>query len=197
MPIIGIDNDIVSSNFVSSDLIDDTGIEAPTEQIKALCEATTDYQLFVSLINNMSLNEVIDSYNFFDAFCINKALIKIIKNQLKSISSVDHDYDTIIYRGHKSMCSIQLDVPFSRFQEATKMICDSGYLIGKNPDNWVPITINDDLKFIIHERFTLIRYIIPTFGSNKKVTFVKDYYTATSSYCDYVYNVCAYEKRNK
>jgi len=196
MPIIGINNDIVSSNFVSSDLIDDTGIATPNDTIKSLCAATADYQLFVQLVNKMTLNETIDSHNFFDQFCINKALIKIIKNHLRSISSVDHDYDTIIYRGYNSMCSIQLDVPFNRFKEATKMIYDDGHLIGPNSSEWSQIKMDATSNSIVHENHGTYRHILLTFGSNNKVTFIRDHYPRAIKTSDYVYNVCAYEKRN-
>jgi len=97
MPIIGIDSDLVSSNFVSSSLIDDSGIEAPTEHIKLLCEATIDINKFVELINISTLEQSVALYNFFDAFCINKALIKLVKARLASFTVQKKEYSMVEY----------------------------------------------------------------------------------------------------
>jgi len=148
MPIIGINNDIVSSNFVSSDLIDDTGIATPNDTIKSLCAATADYQLFVQLVNKMTLNETIDAYNFFDQFCINKALIKIIKNHMTHmISCKDHD-SIIIDMNDNRPWMIRLDVPFNKLTSAkfVSIRKESNIFDKECIDMWLSIDRSEPIK---------------------------------------------------
>jgi len=122
MPIIGIDNDAVSSNFISSNLIDDSGIEAPTEHIKSLCEATIDVNKFVELVDVSTIEQLVPLYNFFDQYCTNKALIKIIKSRLIRPILPKKDYVVATMKNYNQ--TFGFNVPFSLRQYASVIYYD-------------------------------------------------------------------------
>jgi len=120
MPIIGIDNDAVSSNFISSNLIDDSGIAPTTEHIKLLCEATIDVNKFVKLINVSTLEQITGLYNFFDQYCISRALIKLIELRMSTFVERKKEYSIVQYKDdHGYLKSFGFDTPFNKLMFAT------------------------------------------------------------------------------
>jgi hypothetical protein len=64
--------------FISSDLLEDSGIECPNESITHLCMLVDEPDVFVNTLKSFSLDSLIKVYDFFDQYCISKGIIKII-----------------------------------------------------------------------------------------------------------------------
>ena len=182
-----------SSNFVSSDLIDDTGIVVDDPLISKIVMSTGSSAEFAITINGLTIDTIVPVYNFFDAYCINPAFMEIVRHRLHVLSdNFTNNYDTIIFKKYAYMASIQLDVPFRKINEATKFMSngydspDAPYV---HPIRKVIGTISSEKVEVYYNNGNNIAIFI--FDSFGKVIFVKGF----GGDCDY--QVCLkYETRN-
>jgi hypothetical protein len=65
--------------FIYSDLLEDSGIECPDEKIAQLCLLVNDSYNFTVKLHIMNLDELVDTYNFFEQYCISRGTIQLIK----------------------------------------------------------------------------------------------------------------------
>lgn len=188
----------IVSNFVSSDLLDDTGIVVDDLLISKIVKSTCNVTDFIGSINGLTIDTIVPVYNFFDAFCVNPAFMEIVRHRLHVLSDTDvGNYDTIILKRHSYINAIQLDVPFRKIIDATKLI-SSYYDSSEKPEIFKiakvvgsPSSEKVEIHYIDTNNIHYFRIATFIFDSIGKVVLVKG--MNTTGY----YHICSkYETRN-
>ncbi len=65
--------------FIYSDLLEDSGIECPDLKIAKLCLLVDNLNKFVEVLDGLTLDEIIETYDFFDKYCVSQGILQLIK----------------------------------------------------------------------------------------------------------------------